>query len=73
MNESPVAREWRAQARRQGKIDALLVVLDARLGAVPKDLADSIWGSTDNDQLHRLLDSALSAQTIEDFRRDTGL
>jgi hypothetical protein len=85
MNESPVAREWRAEAYREGRLEArieaklegkvelLVEVLRRRLAPVPKDLVDRLNACTHRDPFDRWLDSALTAKTIEDFRRDTGL
>jgi hypothetical protein len=76
MNESPVAREWRAEARREGEMEAkaewLLRIL-RRLGSVSDDLAARISASTADDALDRWLDSALNAKSVEEFRTGTGL
>jgi hypothetical protein len=81
MNESPVAREWRAEARSEGertgllkgKADMLVRVLKRRLGMVPEDLVTRIHSSTDSDQLDVWMDHAATSSTIDEFRRNTSL
>jgi hypothetical protein len=79
MNESPVAREWRAEARREGEIkakaDMVVRVLKRRLGegAVPEDVVTRIKACTDSDQLDRWMDMAALATTLQQFLDDAGL
>jgi hypothetical protein len=79
MNESPVAREWRAEARREGEIkgkaDMVVRVLKRRLGegAVPEDVVTRIKACTDSDQLDRWMDLAALATTLQQFQDDAGL
>jgi hypothetical protein len=81
MNESPVAREWRAEARRQGEIkgklegkaEMLLLVLKGRFAPLPEDLVARVRATADSDQLDRWAEAAVTATTLEDFRRDAGL
>jgi hypothetical protein len=87
MNESPVAREWRAEAERkgklagklegklEGKIDSLLVVLDERFGALPADLATRLWASTDSAQVEGWFRLAISptVASLEQFRQNAGV
>jgi hypothetical protein len=73
MNESPVAREWRAEARREGKADMLIAVLKGRFGTLPEDLLAPIRANTDNEKFDRWALSAATSITVEEFRRDTGL
>jgi hypothetical protein len=79
MNESPVAREWRAEARREGKIegriDSLLLALEGRFGAVPEELASQVRSSVDGAQLAGWLRLAVSPaiSTLEMFRQRAGL
>ena len=81
MNESPVAKAWRAEAERtglrkgkvEGKAELLVGVLQRRLAPVPEDLVARIRASTDRDPFDSWLDSAYTAKTIEEFRQATGL
>jgi hypothetical protein len=77
MNESPVARQWRAEAYRAGFLEGMAEVvlrLVQRWGvAVPKDLADAIRSSTDDTQFDRWLALVVAAPTLEQFRRDADL
>jgi hypothetical protein len=80
MKEPQIVLDWKAEARSEGertgllrgKADALVRVL-GRLGALPEDLVAGLRASKDSGQLDRWLDLALTARTIEDFRRDAGL
>jgi hypothetical protein len=84
MNESPVAREWRAEARREGeregerkgkiegKIDVVLRILQRRRITLPEDLLARIRACTDSEKIDRWVDSAAVATTLEEFRRDGG-
>jgi len=69
MVESPLIAELLAHA----KADALLRVLGKRYRELPEELAASIRGCTDGDQLDRWLDALGEAQTLEQFRQQTGL
>ena len=83
MNESPVAREWRAEARSEGhragkiegKAESLLLALQERFGTPPADLASLIKGSTDSEQLNGWMRLAVSPSvtTVEEFRQKAGL
>ncbi len=77
MNESPVVREWRAEARRagrlEGQVELLLGVLRRRLPPVPEDLVARLGACSASDPLERWLDAAYAAKTIEEFRREAGL
>jgi hypothetical protein len=79
MNESPVAREWRAEARREGeirgKVEALILALDERFGTLAGDLLTQIRASTDSEQLDRWMRLAVSVSvtTLEQFREKAGL
>jgi hypothetical protein len=85
MNESPVAREWRAEARREGeregqrkgeikgKVDLVLRIVQRRRITLPEDLLARIRACVDSDQIDRWADAAAVATTLEEFRRDAGL
>ena len=81
MNESPVAREWRAEARSEGhragkiegKAELLLRVLVRRGVELPDELLVRIRASADSEELDRWADAAAMATSLEDFRRETGL
>jgi hypothetical protein len=73
MNESPVVMEWKAKARREGKAEAVICVLQCRASPVPDDLAGRIRACTDDAQFDRWLDIAARASTIDQFRQDAGL
>jgi hypothetical protein len=75
MNESPVAREWRAEARseglRAGKAEALILALEERFATtMPAELVSRIRASTDSAQLDRWLRLAVSPSvaTLDLFR-----
>jgi hypothetical protein len=77
INESPVARQWRAEAYRagflKGKAEVVLRLVQRWGGAVPKDLADTIRSCTEDTQFDRWLDLAVAASSLEQFRRNAGL
>ncbi len=73
MNESPVAREWRAEAYRKGEANSLMRVLQRRGVVLPEDLIARIRACADSEQLDRWLDAAAVATTLEEFRKDAGL
>jgi hypothetical protein len=73
MNESPVAREWRAEAARKAKADMLGHILEARGIVLPKDVADCIRACADGEQLDRWVLSAAVATTLDEFLKDAGL
>jgi hypothetical protein len=77
VNESTIVNEWRAEARREGELKgaaaAVLRCLRTRFGAVPEDVTRSVNACSDLVQLETLLDSALVAASLEDFRRLSNL
>ncbi len=81
MIESPLIAELLANAESKGavkgavtaKAESLLRVLRKRYRELPEELATSIRVCTDGDQLDRWLDVALDAETLEQFRQQTGL
>ncbi len=79
MNESPVAREWRAEARREGeikgKVESLVLALEERFGGLPGEVAAQVRSSTDSTQLDQWIRLAVSPAitTLELFRQRAGL
>ena len=87
MNESPVAREWRAEAHRKGEIKGeikgkiegeikmLILALEERFGSLAPDLLTQIRASTDGEQLDRWMRLAVSlaVSSLEQFRQKAGL
>ena len=73
MIESPLIAELLANARRKAKIDVVLRVLRKRHRELPEEFATSVRACTDSDQLDRWLDALGEAQTLEQFRQQTGL
>jgi hypothetical protein len=87
MNESPVAREWRAAARSEGersgllkgeikgKAELLILALQERFGVLPEELESRIKASADSEQLNRWmrLGVSVSVTTLEQFRQQAGI
>ncbi len=77
MIESPLIAELLADAKSKAKTEAkaesLLRVLRKRYRELPEDLATSVRVCIDGDQLDRWLDVALDAETLAQFRQQTGL
>jgi hypothetical protein len=77
MIESPLVREWKAAARSEGKIegkvDALVRVVKGRDKEAPDEVCEGIRACRDPEKLDRWLDVALMVDTLEEFRKQTGL
>jgi hypothetical protein len=77
MIESPLIAELLGQARVEGKVEGkaegLLRVLQKRYRELPEEMTQSIRGGTSIAQLDHWLDIALEAESLEHFRRQTGL
>jgi hypothetical protein len=85
VTESKQVKEWQAEALDrglsqgrvqgiiQGRAEMLLDVLAGRLDAVPEDLAQRIRSSMETSVLHRWMQCAIKAATLEEFRREAGL
>ena len=69
MVESPLVREWKAEA----KVDSLVRVVKGRYKTVAEEVTESIRGCRDLAKLDRWLDVVAMADTLEEFRRQTGL
>jgi hypothetical protein len=83
--QSQQVLEWQALARREGRDegikqgiatgqqDSLLTILSLRYQALPQEVVDSIRKVTDRNRLDGLVAAALQEDTLEKFRRATGL
>jgi hypothetical protein len=73
MNESPVPREWRAEAYRKGEANSVIRVLQRRGIVLPEELSTRIRACADSKQLERWLDAAAVATTLDEFRKGAAL
>jgi hypothetical protein len=73
VTESPIVREWTAQARAQGNVEMLLEVLKGKFGALPGDLDAAIRQTTDLPSLLRWGGIAGKARTLQAFRQQAAL
>lgn len=73
MIESPLIAELLADAESRAKVEMLLRVIQKSFGELPEDLGNAIRACKDGDQLGRWLDAALEAETLAQFRQQTGL
>jgi hypothetical protein len=85
MIESPIIAELLAQAEAKGEAkgeararvqtlaETLLQMLQKRFGELPAELQAAISGCEDRDRLRGSLDTILEAQTLAQFRQQTGL
>jgi hypothetical protein len=75
--ESPLVREWKDAARLEGRIekmiDSLVRVVKAKYKGAAEEVSESIRACQDLEKLDRWLDVALMVDTLEEFRRQTGL
>jgi hypothetical protein len=69
MIESPLVREWKAEA----KVDSLVRVVKGRYKTVADEVTEDIRNCRDSEKLDRWLDVVAMADTLEEFRRQTGL
>jgi hypothetical protein len=63
----------KAEGEVKAKADTLLRVMQKRCWELPEGLTAAIRACTDSNQLDQWLDVALDAQTLEKFRKQTGL
>jgi hypothetical protein len=63
--ESQQVLEWRAV----GWAETLLKVLKLRFGPLPQDVVDAVKGTRDLGKLGRWLDTAVTANSLDDFRQ----
>jgi hypothetical protein len=78
VEQSQQVLEWQAIAEKRGKAEGkaewLLRVLQRRFASVvPADLEAAIRGISEQAQLDPLLDAALAADSLDDFRRTVNL
>ena len=81
MTESTIVNEWKAEARREGErkgelkgaAAAVLRCLRSRFGAVPEEVPQSVNSCADVARLETLHDAALTAASLDDFRRVAGI
>ena len=67
LRESPWYLEILEEGREQGRREDVLHFLEYRFGEVPAEIGDAL-GGLDLEQLDRLLDAALKAATLDEFR-----
>jgi hypothetical protein len=65
--------EGMAEGKAEGKADALLRLLAKRFGAVPDEVSAAVRAGADAARLDRLLDDALDAASLDQFRARAGL
>jgi hypothetical protein len=81
MIQSQQVLEWMAEGKAEGLAEGtaktkrgdILRSLGLRFGSVPADLAGAVNAATDLSQLEQWFDAAVTAASLEDFRRATGL
>jgi hypothetical protein len=89
MIESPLVREWKDAARNEGRIegklegriegqivakaDSVVRVVNGKFKVVAPEVVTGIRACQDLEQLDRWLDVALTVETIDEFRKQTGL
>jgi hypothetical protein len=79
--ESPLVREWKEAARNEGKIEGeiegkvawLVRVVNGKFKAAATEVHAGIRACQDIETLDRWLDVALTVDTLEEFRTQTGL
>jgi hypothetical protein len=77
MIQSQQVLEWQAEARVEGEVkgqgEALLTVLEAKFGSVPREVASAIRATTDLNRLKSWLIHAGKAASLDQFRQDAQL
>ncbi len=73
MIESPLIAQLLAEADSKAKAEMLLRAIQKRRWELPEEISVAIRACTDGEQLGRWFDVALDAQTLEQFRQQTGL
>jgi hypothetical protein len=73
VKEPQIVLDWinegRVEGEIKGKAEALLRVLGRRFPPVPQDLESKVRLATDSGQLDRWLDAAVTAVSLDEFRR----
>ena len=71
--ESTIVKEWKAEAARKARCEAMagfvLHCLRLRFGAVPEDVTRSVNACADVRRLESLHEAAVTAASLDDFRR----
>jgi hypothetical protein len=73
MIESPLIAELLTGAQIKEKVETLLHTIQKRFGELPEGARATIQACADREQLRRWFDAALEAQTLAQFRQQTGL
>jgi hypothetical protein len=73
MIESLLVQEWKAAAKNEGKIEAVVRVVRGRYKGEAEQVMAGIRACKDADTLDRWLDVALAADTLDEFRKQTNL
>jgi hypothetical protein len=68
MIESPLLQEIEARARGEGRVEALLRVLEVRFGRVPEDIRSTVEGVRDERELDALIEAAVRCPDLAAFR-----
>ena len=73
MRESEVVKEWQDEARREQQLktrtEAVLEVLVERFGNLPPEVPDHLKSIEDANVLRQLLQKAVRAANLDDFRK----
>ncbi len=77
MVESQIVKKWQEEGYRRGylmgKVEALLFMLNARYGEVPAELTEAIRQTQQPEVLDRWAVVLVTAETLAQFRHETGL
>lgn len=73
MRDSQVVAEWITEGKIEGKVGAILRLLEKRFPpGAPAQVATVIKASTDVEQLNRWFDAAIDAASLEQFQQAMG-
>jgi hypothetical protein len=77
MIESPIIADLLAEAKIEEKVatqvETLLRLILRRYKELPEEVSATVRACTDRDQLNRWLDSVVEAESLAQFRQQTGL
>ena len=79
--ESAIVNEWKAEAERKGyekgerlaKVEMILRLIQRRYGEVPEELGKAIRACDDKAKFDAWIDATVTASSLDDFRRVTGV
>jgi hypothetical protein len=71
--QSKQVTEWQTQAQVRERVSSVLEVLEERFGPPPPDLTTSLRASTDLEALRRWHRLAVKTDSLDQFKRDSGL